>query len=225
MTTPNQSQETPPDGGADEGAQLKAQLEQLRAQLSQKDQQLRSATDRAERVEHVLRVRQATQTQQAPGRRLPAGRVQPQPPEQSEEPNQGGDDTAVAQVLADNDKELMLLREVVRRGLSLEEAQGIDFTGPDDLKIKLDLLQQKQEIATLRGQLTQAQEDEPPGVTVDTGGPSGSEAGTLVPEESQRFRETARNLRGERRYQEATWQALRGAHADPSKRLRVRSDE
>jgi hypothetical protein len=125
--------------------------------------------------------------------------------------------TDIANFANDQAKEVTLLREVMRRELSLDDVEGLTFETQQELSTQLDLMQQKKEIAELRKQLEGRGEGPPPStLNPDTGGRSVPEAQQQLAD-VQNLRTKAVELKQSRKYQEATWIALRAARNDPTK--------
>lgn len=222
--TKGQGQEGQQTTGTDD---LQAKLDALQKDLQKKDREAKVNQARADRAEAALQAGAATSAG-ATGRtassvlqrqQLAASRQQQQqlaqPAQQQELQNQ----------------ELLYLRELTRRGLNPEDIDpemvnedgSYNFSGADDLRTKLELLQQKKEIQDLRASLelkVSAEGEGPSGPRVDTGGPTGTEGQTQV--QVDKLLDSAKDLRKKGMYREATWVALRAAHTDPAKRLPVR---
>jgi hypothetical protein len=127
--------------------------------------------------------------------------------------------TATSEELESAIREAMLLREVVARGLSMEDVEDIEFEDARDLRRELDLRQQRKEIEELRKKIEPGTAQ----VRVDAGGPSGLEQKRL--EKMNKLAETAQALKKGGRHTEATWVTLRRLHADASKVIPVGPSE
>jgi hypothetical protein len=221
-TDTNPPTETPPETPPEVSPELQKLQEQMAAlqdQFAAKERESKLQQARADRAEHLLKVRAAVQPQ---NQNPPNPRGVQLPPQT---PPTNLDETA--DILQENERELLLLREVVRRGISLEEVQsvGIVFNTPDELKIQLDLYQQQKEIETLKQSLKAQEESPPSGPTIDAGGrTTGTEAEQQLQGQIAAVRNQAKELRGKQQYTEATWLALRAAQLDPNKRLLVRNE-
>jgi hypothetical protein len=118
-------------------------------------------------------------------------------------------------------KEIMLLREAITRGLPMEEVQDLEFSTPAELKLQLELIQQKKELANLKQQIEATQEpkaEEPKssGPKIDAGGPSGSvDTGDQV----LLMRQRAKDLRLQGNYKEATWITLEATKQEQLQKL------
>jgi len=227
----------PPKGQGQEGQQpseelkkLQDQMADLQKQLQAKDREVKANQARADRAEAAVAGAKSPVA--------PTGRTVPTAMQQRVQQQQ-----AAQQVAQPHDEVMMLelqyLREISRRGLNIQDVDlefknpdgTFNFAGASDLSTKLDLWQQKNEIAELRKSL-EAQKQQAAGegqqstdtssTQVDTGGQTGALGQQQVQVEN--FRKTAKDLRGKGMYREATWVALRAAYTDPGKRMQVRPD-
>jgi hypothetical protein len=216
-------------------AQMQADLEKLQTEKAQVETSLK--TSQREAQQHQARADRLAQslTKKPPAvpptTPAPAGRVQ-KPPVQPDTTEM----EALAEYANESAKEASLLREVLRRGLSLEDVDGIEFDSPGELQLRLDVIGQRKEIENLKLSLEaqaearkaagdlEAESETTSGAKVDTGGPTGNVGDKRV-QKADDFRKTAKDLRGQGRYQEATWLALRAAHVDPRTVSPVRPTE
>lgn len=238
MTQPTNDQtQVPPEGSAGQAqndqapsaGELKQRLDTLQAELLKKEREAKSNQARADRAEQRL-----TETLSARKTPLPVARTSTrtvpqalqQPQQQAEQPPAS---ETLETVVAEQQKELLLLREMARRGLTEEDVEGIEFKDASDLNIQLEIRQQRKEIEDLRKRLAtggeQSQQSSSSPVQIDTGGRTGGGASDRTLQRVQSFRDNAAKLKKEGRHKEAAWQALRAAHLDPAKRIPIRPSE
>jgi len=213
----NQSSPAPEGAKSD----LEKRLEQLQTELSQSKQATTEAQHSLEVKTKEAKQHQAERdriTQKAlappvpqrPGLQRPPTTTPPgargQVPTQS---HQEAGEIDLREFANAQAKEIMLLREVMARGLTMEEVDDLEYSTPAELKLQLELLQQKKELASLKQQIEEGKEGAPKGPTstlkVDTGGPTGTaDSGDQV----LAMRKTAADLRAKGQYREATWVTL-----------------
>lgn len=200
---------------------LEKRLADLQDSLAAKDKELKAKDAEARRLQAAADQRanllaRIQQTNQPPAPQQ--GRV---PSQQAGVPQQQQVQKELAEFANDQAKEVTLLREVLKRGLALEDVEGLTFETQAELSTQLDLMQQKKEIAELRAQLSKDKEASPSGPQIDTGGRSVPAAQQQLAQVTE-ARKKAGELKQDKRYQEATWLALRAARLDPEKRSLVR---
>ena len=210
--------------------EFKTRLADMQKELNKSQSEARKNQTRADRAEQRLLRATKTPVKSVATKTIPPGpgRVPPrvgQPQTQVPEP----EDTTFQDVMDEQGKELALYREVVRRGLSMEDVEEIEFDDTVELQLKLDALEQQKEIESLKQAIAEGREpssDDDPvsGPRIDTGGRSSAGEEQQV-QRLEELDKTARDLKEEQRYTEASWVALRRAHADPSKVSTVRPDE
>jgi hypothetical protein len=206
---------------------LEKRLEELQTslvakdkELAEKDKALKSKDGETRRLQAAADARASLLTKVQATNQPPTapGRV----PSQGGPPA-GGAPSAQQQVqdianfANEQAKEVTLLREVMKRGMNLEDVEGLTFDTQQELSTQLDLMQQKKEIDELRKMLDKSVEGiTPSGIKPDTGGRSVPEAQQQLAD-VQNLRTKAVELKQSRKYQEATWIALRAARNDPTK--------
>jgi hypothetical protein len=126
-------------------------------------------------------------------------------------------------------KEAALLRELLSRGLTLEDGENIEFDSVGELRLQLDVIQQQLEINSLREEIQQGREAaaaeggeaQASDVRIDTGGRTGGEDADRI-QQTQALRDQAADLKKQGRFTEAQWVAIRAAQTDPSKVIPIR---
>ena len=234
--TPDQTQE-PGQGQQGNGTtevdieKMQSRLANLTTKLSETETELQSKTREAQghqKKRDSLQARVDRMNLKRPAQkplaqaRTPAkgvAGVQPAPAQT------GGDD--LVQFANEQAREAMLYREVLARGLSLDDVEGLEFETPAELGIQLTIITQQKEIEGLKVQYEQSvNASQSPGVgggggddsvKVDTGGVSVTEAQQQLQNDLSALDEQAGELRGSGRHKEATWVTLQRLHGDPSK--------
>jgi len=214
-----------PSSDNQSGEEQKSQASDLETRLADMQKQLKEAQGEARK--HQARADRLEQKIFQPT--VPAGRVvQPTTPPARPVQPRSAPSTTLSEAAMENQRELVLLREMIKRGLTEEEVEGIEFNDAAELRIKLDLLQTKKEIEALKAQLEQSSEEAKKApastVKVDTGGASGDVQDKRI-KRAQTLREQALELKKRGQYQEATWVALRAAQNDPGKVIVAAAEE
>jgi hypothetical protein len=217
-----------------ENADLQKNLSDLSRSLRRAEGEAKTHQSRADRLATAMVNKPAGQnvSPKSQGRVRP--RRQQQQVQQVEPEGEEDQLTALADYANETAKEAALLKEVLNRGLSLDDVEDIEFSDPSELTLRLDVIQQQKEIDDLKKSIA-AQEDlqgaQQEGgaaqtgetsstVQIDTGGQSGS-VGDRQVLRADELRKKARELRAEGKYKEATWLALRASHVDPNKVINV----
>jgi len=225
QTSPQQTPPEPPPTPQDDS--------EIRARLGKLEEELKKARAEGARHQSVADSRKALidrlKAEQAAKQRPPMTPQQIAPPQvgQRTVPQAQQQEDHLMEVLDFADaqaRELTLLKELARRGIKLEEVEGIQFSNETELKLQLDAFQQKKEIEELKKQLSSSGGTPPSSPQVDTGGRTVEEAQKQLAH-LEELRGQARELRGKRQFQQATWLALRAAHADPDKVRPLRPGE
>jgi len=226
-----------PNTGQGQGQQ-QAGTSELEVQMAQLQRELENAKNEAkkhqsQRDQLQTRVDRLTlkRTSQTPQQRAAARTT---PAQQQQQPNVNEE---LAEFANEQARDAMLYREVIQRGLTLDDVEGIEFDTPSELKTQLTLIQQQKELEALRTQYDQAvaerQAANQPGaggtggtsgdqgVRIDTGGVSSTEAQQQLQGDLDALRAKALELKKQGRYQEASWVALKAAHMDPKNALKV----
>lgn len=203
--------------GQDEQVQtLEQRLADVGTQLKKKDAESRSHQRRADRNEGMLqRIREAEPVQKSvPPSRRPASQGRVQPTDEEEDP--------LIEFANETAKEAALLRELISRGLTLEDGENLEFDSVGELRLHLDSIQQQREIDSLREQIERGEAASAEGasetsdVQIDTGGRTGGEDTERI-QQTQALRDQAADLKNQGRYTEAQWVAIRAAQTDPGK--------
>jgi transcriptional regulator of acetoin/glycerol metabolism len=114
----------------------------------------------------------------------------------------------------------MLLKEVARRGLSPEDVEDLEFDTPAELRLALDVIEQKKQMKQLQQSITASQEKKSSESPVDTGGPTGGREADQV-QRSEKLQQSYAKAREAGRTAEGRWQLLQAIHKDPSKVIRT----
>jgi hypothetical protein len=240
MTDQN-DKSTPPEGDsppAENVDELKARLQALQTDFQKKEAEAKANQSRADKAEQRLDRLVAQPVTRGVGAVPPQGRPPvrplPTPPQVQQQPAEPTADD-IREIALEKSREVMLLREVMQRGLQLEDVEGIEFADQSELRLRLDVLQQQKEIEELKqslktnggvpgGDIEPEPEPGPSRVKVDTGGQSGVVANKRV-QRVNSYRDKAKDLRRQGNFREASWLALRAAHNDPDRRSLVRPEE
>lgn len=217
-------------------SEVQDQMAQLQQRLEQAKQEAEAAKKEAKTHQQARDRLQSRMDRLATSRRpTPAQRSAPSP----RQPIGGGGakqeqpvDENLVEFANEQAKEAILYRELLRRGLTEEDVEGIEFDSPQELGIQLTIIEQTKEIAALKAQYESSREQDPgqdqgttSQVRIDTGGVTRTEAQQQAREDLNALDDQAKGLYGQRKYREATWVALSKIHKDPRNRLPVRPSD